>query len=97
MKTFVDGDSVFVAADDFQNLQENDAVFGSCHDFCVAAAVSMVRVNGSSKHESFVDGEDAGDVIGFKEGGKILKVTIEWVDASEANPEMFQSSGVSAG
>lgn len=97
MKTFVDGDSVFVAADDFQNMQENDAVFGSCHDFCVAAAVSMVRVNGSIKHESFVDGEDAGDVIGFKEGGKILKVTIEWVDASETNPEMFQSSGVSVG
>ena len=96
MKTFVDGDSVFVAADDFKDLQESQAVFGSCHDFCVAAAVSMVR-DGSTKHESFVDGEDAGDVIGFKEGGKILKVTIEWVDASEANPEMFQSSGVSAG
>ena len=96
MKTFVDGDSVFVAADDFQNLQESEAVFGSCHDFCVAAAVAMVRGIESTRHESFVDIEDTSE-IGFKEGGRILKVTIEWVDASEANPEMFQSSGVSAG
>jgi len=46
MKTFADGDSVFVAADDFKNLHESEVVFGSCHDFCVAAAVAMVCVNG---------------------------------------------------
>ena len=86
MKTQVDGDKVFVAADDFVNLQKSDAVFGSCHDFCVSASVAMVREVEATRHVSFVDVEDT-DAIGFKEGGKILKVTIEWVDASEANPE----------
>lgn len=86
MKAQVDGDTVFVSADDFVDLQESDAVFGSCHDFCVAAAVSMVCEVEATRHVSFVDAEDT-DAIGFKAGGKILKVTIEWVDASEANPE----------
>lgn len=92
MKTFVDGDSVFVADDNFVNLQESDVVFGSCHDFCVAAAVAMVHDAHSIHHASFVSGEDAGDVIGFKDDGKILKVTIEWVDRSESNPENFKTA-----
>jgi hypothetical protein len=86
MKTKVDGKEVFVTADDFENLQASDAVFGTCHEFCVAASVAMVREVEATRHVSFVDVEDT-DAIGFKEGGKILKVTIEWVDASEANPE----------
>jgi hypothetical protein len=86
MKTKVDGKEVFVAADDFENLQESDVVFGTCHEFCVAAAVAMVRKVEATRHVSFVKAEDT-EEIGFKEGGKILKVTIEWVDESEVNPE----------
>lgn len=85
MKTFVDGDSVFVADDEFVNLQESEAVFGSCHEFCVAAAVSMIYDARAIRHESFIDSEDT-DTIEFN-NGKILKVTVEWVDASEANPK----------
>lgn len=86
MKTKVDGKEVFVAADDFENLQASDAVFGTCHEFCVAAAVAMVREVEATRHVSFVKAEDTEEVA-FKEGREILKVTIEWVDASEANPE----------
>ncbi len=86
MKTKVDGKEVFVATDDFENLQASDAVFGTCHEFCVAAAVAMVREVEATRHVSFVKAEDT-EEIGFKEGGKILKVTIEWVDEKEADPE----------
>ncbi len=93
MKTILDGDSVFVADDSFVNLHESPAVFGSCHDFCVASAVAMYG-GGADSHVSYVDAEDAGEVVGFKEDGKIMKVTIEWVDSSEANLDNYERSGV---
>jgi hypothetical protein len=37
MKIFVDGNQVFVTGNNFVNLQESDAVFGSFWDFLKAA------------------------------------------------------------
>lgn len=92
MQTRVDRDAVFVTPDHFVNLQESDAVFGNTHDFCVAAAVAMVN-DGSEKHVSYIGAEDLNETtFALKEGGKIPKVTIEWVDASEADPENHKQS-----
>lgn len=88
MKIFVDGDSVFVANDDFKDLQESQVVWGLCHEFCVAAAIAMVHINESTRHISYIGADDLNETtFQLKEGGKIPKVTIEWVDASEALPE----------
>lgn len=57
----------------------------SIHDVCVEAVNLMVE-EGIEKHVSFISGEDS-IRFGLKDGGRIPKVTIEWVDASEANPE----------
>lgn len=60
------------------------------HAYCVSAVNEMVR-QGIEKHISFIDGED--DItFGLKEGGKIPKVTIELVDASEAEPKNFETA-----
>ena len=61
----------------------------SLHEICVEAVNKMVEEN-ITRHISFVSGEDAIS-FGLKEGGKIPKVTIEWVEASEANPENFEA------
>lgn len=83
MKTFVDGDNVFVGSDNFQNLQDSEVVFGDCHDFCAAATVAMLS-NKANRHVSYISPQDL-DPSGFglKEGGKIPRVTIEFVDESE--------------
>ncbi|OGR31698.1 MAG: hypothetical protein A2139_07585 [Desulfobacca sp. RBG_16_60_12] len=54
------------------------------HDICVIAVCKMVE-QGISQHITYVSGED-NITFGLKEGGRIPKVTIEWVDASEAEP-----------
>ena len=59
------------------------------HALCVFAVNKMVK-EGITRHVSFISAED--DItFGLKESGKIPKVTIEWVDASEANEENFQT------
>lgn len=90
MKAFVDGDKVFVATDDFVDLQESQAVFGNTHEFSIATALAMVA-DGAKRHVSFIDSDDWNPTFpfAFKEGGKILKVTVEWVESSEASPEAF--------
>ena len=92
MKARVDGDKVFVAADDFMNLQESEAVFGNTHEFSIATALAMVA-DGANKHVSFIDSEDWNPTFpfAFKEGGKILKVTVEWVESSEADPAKYKA------
>ena len=86
MQTRVDGDAVFVATDDFVNLQESPVVFGDVHGFCVAAVVAMVN-DGITRHTSFIHPEDLNETtFGLKADGKIPKITIEWVDVSEAQP-----------
>ena len=52
------------------------------HTLCVAAVNQMVR-DGIEKHISFI-GPEIGIEFGLKDGGRIPKVTIEWVDESEA-------------
>lgn len=56
---------------------------------CVEAVNEMVG-EGIEKHVQFISPED-NISFGLKEGGKIPKVTIEWVDASEADPENFEA------
>lgn len=51
------------------------------HEICVEA-VNLMVTEGIEKHTSFISGED-NISFGLKEGGRIPKVTIEWVDASE--------------
>ena len=57
----------------------------SLHEVCVEAVNQMVG-EGITNHVSYISGEDAIS-FGLKDGGRIPKVTIEWVDASEADPE----------
>ena len=52
------------------------------HKICVAAVNAMVR-DGIIKHISYISEEDE-VIFGLRVGGKIPKVTIEWVDVSEA-------------
>lgn len=59
------------------------------NDICVEAVNEMVHEE-IEKHVQFISGKD-NITFGLKEGGKIPKVTIEWVDASEANPENFEA------
>ncbi len=68
----------------------------SIHDVCVEAVNLMVE-EGIEKHISFISGEDS-IRFGLKEGGRIPKVTIEWVDASEAltKPEIDELSNIVA-
>jgi hypothetical protein len=55
------------------------------HTICVMAVNKMVEEH-ITRHVSFIGSDD--DIkFGLKEGGKIPKVVIEWVDASEALPE----------
>ena len=91
MQTRTEGDAVFVVEDGFVNLQESDSVFGDCHGFCVAATVAMMQ-DGSEKHVSYIHPDDLSETpFLLKQGGKIPRVTIEWVDASEAEPEKHAS------
>jgi hypothetical protein len=54
------------------------------HELCVEAVNKMVE-EGIIRHISYISPEDA---IAFElNGDKIPKVTIEWVDASEADIE----------
>ena len=55
------------------------------HEICVEAVNEMVKEN-ISHHVSYISGEDAIS-FGLKEGGKIPKVTIEWVEAEESYPK----------
>ena len=57
----------------------------SLHEICEFATNKMVSEH-ITKHVSFI-GTDDKISFGLKEGGRIPKVTIEWVDASEALPE----------
>jgi hypothetical protein len=59
------------------------------NEICVNAVNEMVH-EGIEKHVQFISAEDK-ILFGLKEGGKIPKVTIEWVDASEADPENFEA------
>ena len=57
----------------------------SLHEICVEAVNKMVEEN-ITRHVSYISGEDSIS-FGLKAGGKIPKVTIEWVEETEALPE----------
>lgn len=54
------------------------------HDLCVAAVARMIE-DGYEKHVSYIGKDDFG--VEAPVNGKIPKVTIEWVDESEADSE----------
>ena len=82
MKAQVDGDQVFVSNDDFTNLQESQVVFGNVREFCIAAALAMVT-QGFNRYDAIIDDKDWNPTFpfGFKDGGRVLSVTIDWVES----------------
>jgi hypothetical protein len=71
-------ETIFTANFDASKLLEQIGLQG----LCVAAVNQMVE-EGIEKHIQFIHPEDE-IKFGLKEGGRIPKVTIEWVDASDA-------------
>ena len=57
----------------------------SLHEICVEAVNKMVEEN-ITRHVTYVSGED-NISFGLKAGGKIPKVTIEWVEEEESYPK----------
>ena len=53
------------------------------HELCVKAAIGFME-QGMTRHISYISAEDT-PIDGT--GGRIPKVTIEWVDESETIPE----------
>ncbi len=82
MRAIADGDEVFVADDSFENLVESQAVFGSCHDFCVAAAAALLA-SAAQAHTSYVLSGDVEGLV-WPRPGRAVRVTVEWTDAEEA-------------
>ena len=66
----------------------------SLHELCVAAVNKMIE-DEVSRHVSFISEEDdlrfRLEELQLEYCGKIPKVTIEWVDESEADPKNFES------
>lgn len=58
----------------------------SLHEMCVEVVNKMVQEN-ITNHISYISGED-NIFFGLKEGGKIPKVTIEWVEEDESYPNL---------
>jgi hypothetical protein len=77
-------------AEAYRLLAEGLNEITSLHELCVEA-VEKAYSDHISHHTSFISAED--DIsFGLKEGGRIPKVTIEWVDASEADPKNFEAA-----
>jgi len=56
------------------------------HDYCIEAAISWMKL-GMGEHISYIHPEDLPENgPNLKSGGKIPKVTIEWVDEQETIP-----------
>ena len=56
------------------------------NDLCIAAARKMLD-EGINRHETFVQEDDFAGIPYSFPSREILKVTIEWADASEAQPK----------
>lgn len=70
---------------------ESPSKLPSLDSLCISAAWTMAR-NKITRHEQFVSGgEELGDYFDEK-SHKIVKVTIEWVAASEADPKNFEAA-----
>lgn len=55
------------------------------HKYCVLVAVEFMK-DTMEKHISYINGDDLSEfenIPQLKSGGKIPKVTVEWVDESE--------------
>lgn len=75
MKAHIDGNAVFVAPDDFINLQVSPAVFGTVTEFLTAAVMAYYAKAGNEAKMVVFDLQPEGDFDGL-----IPRVTIEWVD-----------------
>lgn len=65
-------------------IKWTEDLLGPLHGLCVRAVNRMVA-EGITHHVSFISGED--DITFALPSGRIPKVTIEWVDAAEAEPQ----------
>jgi len=86
MKIGIDGADVFVS-NEGEEEQKEGVVFGETHDFCAAAAASMIAY-GCTKHVSYVtldefDATISDRLSAFNTSDFVLKVTVEWVDKKE--------------
>lgn len=86
MKSFIDGDAICLADDNFENLQNSNVIF--CTEFreLASALVLSCEIDNVVKRQIWLYSDDFGtNDIGFKEGGKIPKITIEWVNKPSDN------------
>lgn len=83
MKPFVKDRHVFVMNDEATCLEDGVAVGGTLHEFCAAAVLAMEAAR-ITRHISYIGPGDLNECLGLKEGGRIPRVTIEWVAAAEA-------------
>jgi len=86
MKSYIEGNAICLTNDDFDCLATSNAVF--CTEFReLASALALsCEIDDVNKRQIWLYPNDFQEnQIGFKEGGKILKVTIEWVDEPEGN------------
>jgi hypothetical protein len=67
-----------------QGLIEGVKMDTDLHKLCVEAAVAMLDMD-VTRHISYINGLDIPGV--FKDGGKIIKVTIEFVDEDETRDD----------
>lgn len=87
MKSYIDGDCVCLVNDDFQDLQNSDAIFCTEPRELASALVLAQRIVDPESYRAkfWLRPEDfEKDQIAFKEGGKTLKVTIEWANEPES-------------
>ena len=71
-----------------ENSQQNDKdISETLRDYCVSAVVEFMR-EGMTRHISYVNSSDLltfENIPQLKSGGRIPKLTIEWVDENETN------------
>jgi len=80
MKSSIDGNAICLVNDDFENLQLSDAVFCEDGRELASALVLSTIIDKVAKRQYWLyPGDFDENSIGFKEGGKIPRVTIEWV------------------
>ncbi len=80
MKIIKDGNSVFVANENFENLQESPAVFGELRDFVGASVVAM-DATGTEKITVYLNADELQNQVN-RADGKIARIRIDWVEAN---------------
>lgn len=84
MIALADGNAVFVAPDDFKDLQESPAVFGNLREFCTAAVLAAFAQGGNLWEEMTID-LDRADFSGPMPSleGRTIRVSMRFLDCPE--------------